>query len=194
MKFSIIYLYFKILKVADELLNCAPYSIFGCSHNAWRRSYSYNIIVVRGEINLRDQKSNGQKRVCGPNPFYYHRKKSHLSQKVTCCGKKSRAVAKSQTTPKNDHKKSTTRFIIQQLLGVGGGAAEARVVEKRILKTTACGDHPDRIQWGYALLRYTVKSSQVVGLRDRVAIIRTLTTLTFSSPHPYRGALLARSE
>ena len=31
-------------------------------------------------------------------------------------------------------------------------------------------------------VRYHVKSSQVVGLRDRVAIIRTL---IFSSPHPY---------
>ena len=32
---------------------------------------------------------------------------------------------------------------------------------------------------------YTVKSSQVVGLRDRVAIIRTL---IFSSPRPYAGS------
>ena len=35
------------------------------------------------------------------------------------------------------------------------------------------------------LFRYQVKSSQVVGLRDRVAIIRTL---IFSSPHPYAGS------
>ena len=33
--------------------------------------------------------------------------------------------------------------------------------------------------------RYYVKSSQVVGLRTRVASIRTL---TFSSPHPYAGS------
>ena len=37
------------------------------------------------------------------------------------------------------------------------------------------------VQAGYS----QVKSSQVVGLRDRVAIIRTL---IFSSPHPHAGS------
>ena len=97
--------------------------------------------------------------------------KSHIYRK------KSRAVAKSHAPsqkvkppPKMITKSQPPVLLFSSYWGLGRGAAEARVVEKRILKTTACGDHPDRIQWGYALLRYTVKSSQVVGLRDRVAI------------------------
>ena len=47
----------------------------------------------------------------------------------------------------------------------------------------------DRLRNGSRGNAYTldgVKSSQVVGLRDRVAIIRTL---IFSSPHPYAGSV-----
>ena len=39
---------------------------------------------------------------------------------------------------------------------------------------------------GVAIIRRAIKSSQVVGLRDRVAIIRALLQ-TNSSPHPYAG-------
>ena len=44
----------------------------------------------------------------------------------------------------------------------------------------------DRVAIIRALLHVMVKSSQVVGLRDRVAIIRALLH-AFSSPHPYAG-------